>query len=123
MYIRGGNRDSVEQRGKQMDNVASLPLTNSECRVLLLYFDHISDLSVLHDSVALVKMICMVTERSRNANPLLHCRRASKHRHSPLICMKPSDIPLLTALHINNSDVPASGFLHFRNIFPVRVPQ
>lgn len=34
---------------------ASLPLTNCKCRVSPLHFDHISDLSVLHDSVALVE--------------------------------------------------------------------
>lgn len=50
-----------------MDNVDKLGVP-----VLLLYFDHISDLSVLHDSVTLVKIICMVIGRSGNANLLVY---------------------------------------------------
>uniref|UniRef100_A0A3Q2PSJ6 Oligodendrocyte myelin glycoprotein a n=1 Tax=Fundulus heteroclitus TaxID=8078 RepID=A0A3Q2PSJ6_FUNHE len=65
--VTGSNRDSVEQRA----NKRTIYLMNNECLAPLAYFDHISDLSVLHDSVALVKIICMATERLRNANFLV----------------------------------------------------
>lgn len=48
-----------------------------------------SDLSVRHDSPTLMKMICMATERSRNANLRWHCCKALKKR----ILLAPPPIP------------------------------
>lgn len=100
-HITGENRDSLEQRADKWTLLHHYSLTKSKCLVLLLHFDHISDLSVLHDSVTLVKIICMLTERRRNANLLVSCRRALKRRHF-------RDIQISTAL--NDNDVAACRF-------------
>lgn len=74
-----------EDWGKTNGQCCVTVFTNSESPVLLLHFDHISDLSVLHDSVTPVKMICMVIGRSRNANLLLYCCRALNLQYPQLI--------------------------------------
>uniref|UniRef100_A0A668R979 Oligodendrocyte myelin glycoprotein a n=1 Tax=Oreochromis aureus TaxID=47969 RepID=A0A668R979_OREAU len=99
--------NSLEQRADKWTLLHHYSLTKSKSWALLLHFDHISDLSVLHDSVTLVKIICMLTERRRNANLLVSCRRALKSRHF-------RDIQISTALNAN--DVAACRilfFLHF----------
>lgn len=100
-HITGENRDSLEQRADKWTLLRHYSLTKSKCLALLLHFDHISDLSVLHDSVTLVKIICMLTERRRNANLLVSCRRALTRRHF-------RDIQISTALNAN--DVAACRF-------------
>lgn len=115
MHITGENRDSLEQRADKWTLLHHYGLTKSKCWALLLHFDHISDLSVLHDSVTLVKIICMLTERRRNANLLVSCRRALKSRHF-------RDIQISTALNAN--DVAACRilgfFYNFSNAFASR---
>lgn len=74
------------EKTKNNNNRGPFCITSfSKLWVLPPYFDHISDLSVLHDPVELVKIICMVTERWRNANVLVYCCTALKHTHFRLL--------------------------------------